>query len=44
MEFAGQKFSPHDDADDVAAEFWLKVDEIETTSSVEIFDRKSFGL
>ncbi len=44
MEFAGQKFSPHDDADDVAAEFWLKVDEIETTRSVEIFDRKSFGL
>ncbi len=44
MEFAGQKFCTHDDAADVASEFWLKVDEIETTSSVEIFDRKSFGL
>lgn len=44
MEFAGQKFTTHDDAADVSSEFWLKVDEIETTSSVEIFDRKSFGL
>ncbi len=44
MEFAGQKFTTHDDAADVSSEFWLKIDEIETTSSVEIFDRKSFGL
>ena len=44
MEFAGQKFTTHDDAADVSSEFWLKVDEIETMSSVEIFDRKSFGL
>lgn len=41
MEFAGQKFTPHDDADDVAAEFWLKVDEIKVVSKVEIFDRNS---
>ena len=44
MEFAGQKFTTHDDAADVSSEFWLKVDEIETASSVEIFDRKAFGL
>lgn len=44
MEFSGQKFTTHDDAADVSSEFWLKVDEIETMSSVEIFDRKSFGL
>ena len=41
MAFAGQKFTPHDDADDVAAEFWLKVDEIKVVSKVEIFDRDS---
>jgi len=28
MEFAGQKFTVHDDAADVSAEFWLKIDEI----------------
>jgi hypothetical protein len=44
MEFAGQKFTTHDDAADVSSEFWLKVDEIETVSTVQIFDRKSFGL
>lgn len=44
MEFAGQKFTTHDDAADVSSEFWLKIDEIETVSTVQIFDRRSFGL
>lgn len=44
MEFAGQKFCTHDDAADVASEFWLKVDEIKTVSTIKILDRKSFGL
>jgi len=40
-EFAGQKFTLHDDAADVSSEFWLKVDEIRVISKVEIFDRGS---
>lgn len=44
MEFAGQKFCNHDDAADVASEFWLRVDEIKTVSTIKILDRKSFGL
>lgn len=40
-EFAGQKFTLHDDAADVSSEFWLKVDEIKVVSKVEIFDRDS---
>ncbi|WP_294379010.1 hypothetical protein [uncultured Clostridium sp.] len=44
MEFAGQKYSPHDDAPDVASEFWIKVDEIKTVSKIQILDRRSFGL
>lgn len=41
MEFAGQKFTLHDDAADVSSEFWLKVDEIKVVSKVQIFDRSS---
>jgi hypothetical protein len=44
MEFAGQKFTTHDDAADVSSEFWLKVDEIKTVSKVSVIDRRSFGL
>lgn len=44
MEFAGQKFTTHDDAADVSSEFWLKVDEIKTVSTIKLLDRKSFGL
>lgn len=44
MEFAGQKFSPHDDAPDAAAEFWIRVDEIKTVTTVTLLDRRSFGL
>jgi hypothetical protein len=41
MEFAGQKYSPHDDAPDTAAEFWIKVDQIKIASTVQIFDRSA---
>lgn len=44
MEFAGQKFTVHDDAADVSSEFWLKVDEIKVASTVKLLDRKLLGL
>lgn len=44
MEFAGTKFTPHDDAPDVASEFWLRIDEIKTLSKVTLLDRRKFGL
>lgn len=44
MEFAGQKFTVHDDAADVSSEFWLKVDEIKVVSTVKLLDRKLLGL
>lgn len=44
MEFAGQKFSIHDDAPDVTSEFVLKIDVIKVTSIIEILDRRSLGL
>lgn len=39
MDFAGQKYSVHDDAPDSAAEFWIKIDEIKTTASFSIIYR-----
>lgn len=44
MEFAGQKFTVHDDAADVSAEFWLKIDEIKLIKKVKFLNRKLFGL
>ena len=44
MEFAGQKFTVHDDAADVSAEFWLKIDEIKVIKKVKFLNRKLFGL
>jgi hypothetical protein len=44
MEFAGQKFTVHDDAADVSAEFWLKIDEIKVVRKVKLFDRRKLGL
>lgn len=44
MEFAGQKFTMHDDAADVSAEFWLKIDEIKVVRKVQLMDRRLFGL
>ena len=40
-EFAGQKYSPHDDAPDTAAEFWIKIDSIKIAASVQIFDKSA---
>lgn len=39
MEFAGQKYSVHDDAPDSAAEFWIRIDEIKTTHGFSIIYR-----
>ena len=44
MEFAGQKFTVHDDAADVSAEFWLKIDEIKVVRKIQLLDRRLFGL
>lgn len=44
IEFAGQKFTVHDDAADVSAEFWLKIDEIKVVRKVKLFDRRKLGL
>lgn len=44
MEFAGQKFTVHDDAADVSAEFWLKVDEIKVIKKVKFLNRRLLGL
>lgn len=44
MDFAGQMYSPHDDAPDVASEFWEKVDRIKVIRHVKLMDRKLFGL
>ncbi len=44
MEFAGQKFTTHDDAADVMAEFLIGIDKIEEVSIIQILDRRSFGL
>ena len=44
MEFAGQKYSPHDDAPDVAAEFWIRIDQIKKVGKVQLLDRRLLGL
>lgn len=44
MEFAGEKFSVHDDAADVTSEFIQKIDLIEVVSNIQILDRRAFGL
>lgn len=41
MEFAGQKYSPHDDAPDVAAEFWIRIDQIKIPASLNFISRSS---
>lgn len=41
MEFAGQRFTLHDDAPDTASELWLRLDEIKNVSTLSFFDRSS---
>jgi hypothetical protein len=44
LEFAGQKFSAHDDAPDITAEFANRIENIEVINKVTLFDKKSLGL
>lgn len=44
MEFAGQRFTIHDDAPDTASELWLRLDEIKTVNKVQLLDRRLLGL
>ena len=39
MDFAGQKYSVHDDAPDSAAEFFIRIDNIKTTHGFSIIYR-----
>lgn len=41
MDFAGQKYSVHDDAPDVAAEFWIRIDQIKIPASLNFISRGS---
>ena len=41
LDFAGQKYSIHDDAPDITAEFYLRIDNIKRTSTLMFFDRQS---
>lgn len=43
-EFAGQKFSTHDDAPDVTAEFANRISDIEVIKNVGFMDKKLLGL
>lgn len=44
LDFRGQKFSIHDDAPDITAEFNNRIENIEVVQNVQIFDRRAFGL
>ena len=44
MEFAGQRFTLHDDAPDTASELWLRLDEIKTVNKVQLLDKRKLGL
>ncbi|AZV58840.1 hypothetical protein [Clostridium sp. AWRP] len=44
LEFAGQKFSLHDDAPDITAEFANRIENIEVIQKVQLFDRRKLGL
>lgn len=41
LDFAGQKYSIHDDAPDITSEFCLRIDNIKRTSTLMFFDRQS---
>jgi len=44
LDFAGQKFSVHDDAPDITSEFLNRVDFIKVINKVKLFDRSKLGL
>lgn len=41
LDFAGQKYSIHDDAPDITAEFCLRIENIKCASTLMFFDRQS---
>jgi hypothetical protein len=43
-EFAGQKFSIHDDAPDITAEFVNRIENIEVIQTVQLYDRRKLGI
>lgn len=44
LDFRGQKFSVHDDAPDITAEFNNRIENIEVIQTVQILDRRKLGL
>ncbi|WP_282804266.1 hypothetical protein [Clostridium tetani] len=44
LDFRGQKYSVHDDAPDITAEFSLRIENIEVVEIVVLLDRRKFGL
>jgi phage terminase large subunit-like protein len=44
LEFAGQKFSAHDDAPDITSEFANRIENIEVINKVSFLDRKLLGM
>ncbi|MBY6846709.1 hypothetical protein HYI19_18110 [Clostridium botulinum] len=42
LDFRGQKFTVHDDAPDITAEFSIRIENLNTVSTVKILDRKLF--
>ncbi|MCY6958853.1 hypothetical protein [Clostridium brassicae] len=44
LDFRSQKFSVHDDAPDITAEFSIRVENIQVVNKIKLLDKKSFGL
>ncbi|MCD3211807.1 hypothetical protein G8T71_10615 [Clostridium botulinum C/D] len=44
LDFRGQKYSVHDDAPDITAEFSIRIENIEVVENVVLLDRRQFGL
>ncbi|KEI81158.1 hypothetical protein [Clostridium botulinum] len=44
VDFRGQKYSVHDDAPDITAEFSLRIENIEVVENIILLDRRKFGL
>lgn len=44
LDFRGQKFSAHDDAPDITAEFNNRIENIKVIEKVQIFDRRELGV
>jgi hypothetical protein len=44
LDFRGQKYSVHDDAPDVLAEFSIRIENIQVITKVKLLDRRSLGV